>query len=172
MPARSGSPSSTRSSARSRAGRAGDAGIGLADVGVVRLPEGKDPDEVIREQPDLWREAVRTPDPILAYLIDYHASRVDVRTPEGKERLVAAVLPTLRRVGNPTVRDSYLRLLAQRSTVDERTLLEQLHQAPRGEVGGPRAGGRSARVDRASRRRPTTAASASPSRRSGPPRSR
>lgn len=117
-----------------------DAGIGLVDVGVVRLPEGKDPDEVIREQPDLWREATRTPDPILAYLIDYHASRVDVRTPEGKDRLVAAVLPTLRRVGNPTVRDSYLRLLAQRSTVDERTLLEQLHQAPRGDGGASGSG--------------------------------
>jgi len=66
---------------------------------------------------------------------------VDVRTPEGKDRLVAAELPTLRRIGNPTVRDSYLRLLAQRSTVDERTLLEQLHQAPRGE-GGPGSAGR------------------------------
>ena len=40
-------------------------GVGLTDVGVVRLPEGKDPDEVIRESPDPWREAVRTPDPIL-----------------------------------------------------------------------------------------------------------
>ncbi|HEX7473884.1 MAG TPA: DNA primase [Candidatus Limnocylindrales bacterium] len=118
-----------------------DAGIGLVDVGVVRLPDGKDPDEVIREQPDLWREATRTPVQIMDYLINYHAARVDVRTPEGKERLVAAVLPTLRRVGNPTVRDSYLRLLAQRSTVDERTLLEQLHQAPRGE-GVPGSAGR------------------------------
>ena len=118
-----------------------DAGIGLVDVGVVRLPEGKDPDEVIREQPDLWREATRTPVQVMDYLINYHAAKVDVRTPEGKERLVAAVLPTLRRVGNPTVRDSYLRLLAQRSTVDERTLLEQLHQAPRGE-GGPGTPGR------------------------------
>ena len=123
----------------------GDSGVGLTDVGVVRLPEGKDPDEVIRDTPDLWREAVRTPDPILAYLIDYHASRVDVRTPEGRDRLVAAVLPTLRRVGNPTVRDTYLQLLARRSTVDERTLLEALHATPRAEVGravGPgRAGG-------------------------------
>jgi DNA primase len=90
---------------------------------------------VIRETPDLWREAVRTPDQILAYLIDYHASKVDVRTPEGKDRLVAAVLPTLRRVGNPAVRDSYLQLLARRSTVDERTLLEALHREPRGEAG-------------------------------------
>jgi DNA primase len=108
-----------------------DKGVGLVDVGVVRLPEGKDPDEVIRDQPDLWREAVRTPDPILAYLIDYHASRVDVRTPDGRDRLVAAVMPTLRRVSNPTVRDSYLRMLAQRSTVEERVLLETLHQPTR-----------------------------------------
>ncbi len=121
----------------------GDSGVGLTDVGVVRLPEGKDPDEVIRETPDLWREAVRTPDPILAYLIDYHASRVDVRTPEGRDRLVAAVLPTLRKVGNPTVRDTYLQLLARRSTVDERTLLEALHATPRTEVGRAVGPGRS-----------------------------
>ncbi|MHB8459710.1 MAG: DNA primase [Candidatus Limnocylindrales bacterium] len=124
--------------------QAGEAGLGLTDVGVVRLPEGKDPDEVIRETPDLWREAVRTPDPILAYLIDHHASRFDVRTPEGRDRLVAAVLPTLRRVGNPTVRDTYLQLLARRSTVDERTLLEALHQAPRGESGRAAGSGRAA----------------------------
>ncbi len=105
-------------------------GVGLTDVGVVRLPEGKDPDEVIRETPDLWREAVRTPDPILAYLIDYHASRVDVRTPEGRKRLVDAVLPTLRKVGDPTIRDTYLQLLARRSTVSEQTLLEALHRRP------------------------------------------
>jgi len=122
--------------------QAGDAGLGLTDVGVVRLPEGKDPDEVIRESPDLWREAVRTPDPILAYLIDHHASRFDVRTPEGRDRLVAAVLPTLRRVGNPTVRDTYLQLLARRSTVDERTLLEALHQPSRADAARATGAGR------------------------------
>src|SRR5947208_12945926 len=123
--------------------QAGDTSIGLTDVGVVRLPEGSDPDEVIRDNPDLWREAVRTPSPILAYLVDYHASRVDVRTPEGRDRLVAAVLPTLRKVGNPTVRDSYLQLLARRSTVDERVLLEALHAPPRADAGRP-GGGRTA----------------------------
>jgi len=89
-------------------------GVGLTDVGVVRLPEGKDPDEVIRESPDLWREAVRTPDPILAYLIDYHAGRIDTRTADGKRRLV----------------DAYLQLLARRSGVEERILLESLHRRP------------------------------------------
>ena len=105
-------------------------GVGLTDVGVVRLPDGKDPDEVIRESPDLWREAVRTPDPILAYLIDYHASRIDTRTADGKRRLVDAVMPTLRKVSDPVVRDAYLQLLARRSGVEERILLESLHRRP------------------------------------------
>ena len=143
-----------------------DGGVGLTDVGVVRLPEGKDPDEVIRESPDTWREAVRTPDPILAYLIDHHASRVDVRTPEGRKRLVDAVLPTLRKVGDPTVRDTYLQLLARRSTVNEQTLLEALHRRP--DVG--RASGRPAGEGRPSAA--TMPALGSPSTRSGRPPSR
>jgi DNA primase len=104
-------------------------------VGVVRLPEGKDPDEVIRETPDLWREAVRTPVQIMAYLIDYHAGGVDVRTDEGRKRLIDAVMPLLRRVGDPVTRDGYLSHLARRSGVDERTLLEALHRAPRADAG-------------------------------------
>jgi DNA primase len=117
--------------------QAGDGEVGLTDVGVVRLPEGKDPDEVIRDQPDLWREAIRTPAPILQYLIDHHASKVDVRTPEGRKRLVDGVMPTLRRVSDPVVRDSYLQLLARRSGLDERTLLESLHARPTAVVGRP-----------------------------------
>jgi DNA primase len=106
----------------------------------VRLPEGKDPDEVIRESPDLWREAARTPDPILAFLIDHHASRVDARTPEGRKRLVDGVLPTLRKVRDPVVRDSYVQVLAKRSGLDERTLLEALHQRPSHAADGSTAG--------------------------------
>jgi DNA primase len=120
-----------------------DGGVGLTDVGVVRLPEGKDPDEVIRESPDLWREAVRTPDPILAYLIDYHAGRIDTRTADGKKRVVDAVMPTLRKVSDPVVRDSYLQLLARRTGVEERTLLESLHRRPDPSRPGALGGGAS-----------------------------
>src|SRR3954451_3668230 len=52
---------------------ASDTGVELDEVRVVRLPDGKDPDEVIRETPDRWREEVRTAEPIVDYLIDQHA---------------------------------------------------------------------------------------------------
>ena len=100
----------------------------LTDVGVVRLPEGKDPDEVMRDEPDSWRQATEQPLAIMEYLIDTYARRHDPRTLAGRERLVAAVMPTLRRVTNPTERDGYLQLLARRSGVEERVLLEELRR--------------------------------------------
>ena len=100
----------------------------LTDVDVVRLPAGKDPDEVIRDEPDTWRRATEAPQPIMEFLIDRAATRFDQRTVSGRERLVAAVLPTLRTVSDPVRRDGYVQLLARRSGVEERTLLEALRR--------------------------------------------
>jgi DNA primase len=102
----------------------------LTDVDVVRLPDGRDPDEVIRDDPEAWRAATESPQPIMEFLIDRAASRHDQRTVPGRERLVAEVLPTLRTITDPVRRDGYLQLLARRSGVDERTLLEALRRSP------------------------------------------
>jgi DNA primase len=103
-----------------------ESGIELDEVRVVRLPEGKDPDEVIRETPDRWREEVRTAQPIVEYLVDTHATTYDLKTPGGKARFVDAVMPTIRAVPNPVMRDAYLQLVHRASGVEERILLEVL----------------------------------------------
>jgi len=103
-----------------------ESGVELDEVRVVRLPEGKDPDEVLRETPDLWREEVRTAEPIVDYLIDTYARAFDLKTPGGKARFVDALMPTVRAVPNPVMRDAYLGRLRQVSGVEERVLLEVL----------------------------------------------
>jgi len=110
----------------------------LTDVDVVRLPDGRDPDETIRDDPEAWRTATEAPQPIMEFLIDRAAARHDQRTVPGRERLVAAVLPTLRTISDPVRRDGYVQLLARRSGVEERTLLEALRR--------PDPAGRSTRV--------------------------
>ncbi len=116
---------------------AADTDVDLDEVRVARLPEGKDPDEVVRESPDGWREAIRTALPIVEYLIAHHARGADLRTTGGRARFVDAILPTLRTVRNPVLRDGYLQTLRQVSGVEERVLLEALHRAPDGGRGGP-----------------------------------
>ena len=105
-----------------------DSGVELDDVRVVRLPEGKDPDEVVRDNPDEWREGVRTARPIVDHLIDVHARAHDLRTPGGQARFVDAVLPIIRNLPNPVLRDAYLQRVRQVSGVEERTLLEAMHR--------------------------------------------
>ncbi len=100
----------------------------LTDVGVVRLPEGRDPDEVILEDAESWRRATEQPQALVEYLIDVYATRYDPRSLQGRERLVNAVMPVLRRVTDPVERDGYLQLLARRSGVGERVLLEALRR--------------------------------------------
>ncbi len=120
-----------------------DAGVELDEVRVARLPDGKDPDELIRDAPDAWREAIRTAAPIVDYLIDFHARTADMRTTGGRARFIDLILPTLRTVRNPVLRDGYLQRLRQVSGVEERVLLEALHRAPdavRGGSAGPGAG--------------------------------
>ncbi len=105
-----------------------ESGVELDDVRVVGLPEGKDPDEVIRDEPDRWREEVRTARPIVDHLIDVHARAHDLRTPGGQARFVDAVLPIIRNLPNPVMRDAYLARVRQVSGVEERTLLEAMHR--------------------------------------------
>ncbi len=107
-----------------------DTGVELDEVRVVRLPDGKDPDEVVRDTPDLWREEVRTAQPIVDYLIDQHARSVDLKTPGGKARFVDAIVPTLRAIPNPVMRDAYLQTIHRVSGVEERSVLEVLHRRP------------------------------------------
>ncbi|MBA2382957.1 MAG: DNA primase [Chloroflexi bacterium] len=107
-----------------------DTGVELDEVRVVRLPDGKDPDEVVREAPDRWREEVRTAQPIVDYLIDRHARAHDLKTPGGKTRFVNAIVPTLRAIPNPVMRDAYLQTIHRVSGVEERSVLEVLHQRP------------------------------------------
>jgi DNA primase len=107
-----------------------DSVVELDEVRVVRLPDSKDPDEVVRETPDRWREEVRTAQPIVDYLIDQHARAVDLKTPGGKARFVDAIVPTLRAIPNPVMRDAYLQTIHRVSGVEERTVLEVLHRRP------------------------------------------
>src|SRR5207342_2069623 len=78
------------------------------------------------DDPDTWRERTEHPQPIMEFLIEQAADRTDTRSVPGRQRMVDAVLPTLRLITDPVRRDGYLQLLSRRSGVDERVLLEAL----------------------------------------------
>ena len=80
----------------------------------------------------------------MEFLIDYYATANDVRTAAGRRAAVAAMMPLLREIRDPVVRDGYLQALVRRTGVEERVVLEAM-RAPvphdgRGAANRPGAG--------------------------------
>ncbi|MBI4235803.1 MAG: toprim domain-containing protein, partial [Chloroflexi bacterium] len=94
----------------------------VPDLRVISLPLGKDPDEVIRADPEDWRHRVENATPILDYLIRWEASRPEAATPAGKLAAVDRVFPLIAAVENPFEQEAAFRSLAQALGVEERAL--------------------------------------------------
>jgi DNA primase len=102
----------------------------VSKVRVVRIPAGKDPDELIRTDPDAWRSAVAEAKPVIEYFIDRTAADVGLDSVAGKRELTGRVLALLKRVGDPIERNLYLQRLAQLVGVEERVLADALQREP------------------------------------------
>jgi DNA primase len=102
----------------------------VSKVRVVRIPAGKDPDELIRNDPDAWRAAVTTAKPVIEYFMERTATEVDLDSITGKRELTGRALALLKRVGDPVERSLYLQRLARLVNVEERVLLEALAREP------------------------------------------
>jgi DNA primase len=128
--------------------QADTSGVKLEGVRVARLPDGKDPDEVILESPAAWEAAVAKAKPLVEYLIDHHAGRFDLKTSSGRIDFVEAVMPALRDIADPLRRDEALGEVHRVSGVEERVLRQVLDRPDR----NPIAQGRSPGQGSASRR--------------------
>ncbi len=103
----------------------------VSKVRVIRIPTGKDPDELIRTDPESWRHAVAEAVELLPYFMQRAASEVDMRQPHGRSVFTRRMLDLLRRIPDPVQRDSYVPGLASLAGIDERVLRDELARAPR-----------------------------------------
>ncbi len=95
------------------------------DIRIITLPQGQDPDEVIRESPALWAELVESALPIVEYYFKAVTSELDLDSPKGKAEAVRRLMPVIQEIGNAVERTHYIQKLARLVRVDERTLLRQ-----------------------------------------------
>ena len=102
----------------------------VTKVRVVRIPEGKDPDELIRADPAGWERAVSEATPVIEYFINRAAEGVDLTTVTGRRETSQRVLSLLRRVRDPLEQNLYLQQLARLVSVEESVLRRTLEREP------------------------------------------
>lgn len=93
-----------------------------ADLRIVTLPDDKDPDEVVAEDPGTWQGIISGAQTIVDYVLDVLSAEHDLEDPKAKAEVAGQVLPLIDDVANPVERETYRQKLARRLKVDERAL--------------------------------------------------
>lgn len=92
------------------------------ELRVLTLPDGRDPDDVIRDNPNDWRSLVDQAAPLLDYVFHAAAARHDLTTPQGRAALARNLAQWLSITADRIVQANYLQRLARLAQVDEATL--------------------------------------------------
>jgi DNA primase len=104
-----------------------------AEIRVIRLPEGKDPDEVMLEDMNNWQKLVDTAMPLIDFLFEKTVIKLDMTTARDKSGAVDRLLPIIAAINDPIRQAHYLQKLAALVKVDMNTIkasLSRLKPAP------------------------------------------
>lgn len=94
------------------------------DLRILSIPGAKDPDDLIRETPEVWGELIEASKPVAEYVIDVEVAALsDKPTVQEKEAVVKRLLPLLLASENKTYEHINLQKLGLRLRVSERDLL-------------------------------------------------
>ncbi|MDQ4098938.1 MAG: DNA primase, partial [Chloroflexota bacterium] len=100
-----------------------------AEIAIVELPEGKDPDELIRQAPERWPEIVRRARPFLDFTLDVLTRDVARDDARAKAEVVKRIGPLLQQVPDRIVQGHYMHLLARRLDLDERLVVSEIRRS-------------------------------------------
>jgi len=98
------------------------------DLQISILPEGQDPDDVIRESPEKWRDFTKNSINAFDYILNAFSRQVDIKTPHGKATLVQKLSGFITNIEEPMQQDHYLQLLANFLSVNEDTIRASLNR--------------------------------------------
>lgn len=100
-------------------------------LSIITIPSGKDPDELIQQDPAAWTRAIETPSYALDWLLERYQSLLDVKSAEGKRKFSDIMLPVVRDLSDAVERDHYLNRIAAVIDVSRAALEQKYDQATR-----------------------------------------
>jgi DNA primase len=96
------------------------------DVAVADLPEGSDPGDLARSDPDALRAAVTGARPFLQFRLERVLAAGDLATAEGRARTAESALAVVGEHPSDLVRDQYVMQVADRCRLDVAQLRDRL----------------------------------------------
>jgi DNA primase len=106
-----------------------------AEVKVILLPAGKDPDEVIKEDTAAWQKLVAEAISVVDFTIKTATAGLNLNKVKDKTTAVDKLLPVIAGINNDIRRDHYLNKLAELTNTSFRSMeaaLQKLKTVPKG----------------------------------------
>ncbi len=101
---------------------------------VIVIPSGKDPDDALKEEPGLFKKAVKEDIGVYDYLLQKLVSDNDISTAEGKKQAVSEFLSFIQTVQNEVVKEHYLRKLSTEVGTSYESIVKELQRVSQRQV--------------------------------------
>ncbi|MBI2589233.1 DNA primase [Candidatus Saccharibacteria bacterium] len=75
--------------------------------------DGKDADELVQKDPQLWQKAIKQAKYAPDWLIEHYKDSLDLSSAQGKRAFTDALLVTIRRLSDPVEKEHYLKTIAE-----------------------------------------------------------
>lgn len=98
---------------------------------IAAMPEGRDPDDVVRQDPDLWRQLIDKAKPLVDFYFTAVASEMDLSTARGKGAAVTELAPLIAELDDEIEREHYIQQLSRLVQLDERTIVGRVQATAR-----------------------------------------
>lgn len=102
-----------------------------ANLRIAAVPVGKDPDDLIRRDADLWKQVVADAKPLVDFYFDVVAKQVDLASARGKGLAVVELAPLIAELSDNIERQHYIQQLSRLVQVDELTITQRVSAAAR-----------------------------------------
>jgi DNA primase len=99
-----------------------------AEVRIMILPPGKDPDEVIIEDSSQWQEMITKARPMVDFIFESAMAKIDQTSARDKSTVVEKLMPLLAEMQDPLRQAHYLGRLARLLKIDEHFLTDTLRK--------------------------------------------
>ncbi|MDQ3064995.1 MAG: DNA primase [bacterium] len=101
------------------------------NVSIISIPDGKDPDELVRKDPKLWLNAIEDHQYAVDWLIDRYKNLLDLDSGKGKREFTDVVLQIIRKLSDKVEQDHYTSVLAKLIGVSKSAVSSKLSEQPK-----------------------------------------
>lgn len=98
---------------------------------IAAMPEGRDPDDVVRQDPALWQQLIDQAKPLVDFYFTVVTRDMDLTSARGKGAAVTELAPMIAELEDEIEREHYIQQLARLTQLDERTIAGRVQAAVR-----------------------------------------